>query len=215
MGWFSSSDNAIQEEFESNAFRYLDALYSHALHLTRSKADAEDLVQETFLKAFKSYDQFERGTNFRAWLFRIQFNTFINRYRRTIRERSITDSFSYEPTGESTVGRSALQGLIDPDGVALRPVVAKEIEHALDALPEDYRLIVLLADVEELSYKEIAQVLGCPIGTVMSRLHRARRMLQKQLVEYAKELGILEQDKDITPSQPVSLSDYRRQGSRK
>lgn len=214
MGWLDTPKNPAREEFEASAFRHIDALYSHALHLTRSAADAEDLVQDTFLKAYKSFDQFERGTNFRAWLFRIQFNTFVNRYRRATREHTINESLSWEPAGDSVLGRSAMQALLDPDSEALRPVIAREIENALDTLPEDYRVIILLADVEELSYKEIAQVLGCPIGTVMSRLHRARRMLQKQLVEYADELGILDQRTNEEESNTVSLEAYRRDGSK-
>lgn len=215
MGWFNTPKSSVREEFEANAFCHIDALYSHALHLTRCAADAEDLVQDTFLKAYKSFDQFERGTNFRAWLFRIQFNTFVNRYRRATREHAINESLAWEPAGDSVMGRSAIQALLDPDGEALRPVIAQEIEAALDTLPEDYRIIILLADVEELSYKEIAQVLGCPIGTVMSRLHRARRMLQKQLVEYADQLGILDQQNDEEKRNTVSLEAYRRDGSKR
>jgi RNA polymerase sigma-70 factor, ECF subfamily len=214
MGWFESPKSELREEFEANVYSYLDALYSHALHLTRSASDAEDLVQETCLKAFRSYDQFERGTNFRAWLFRIQFNTFVNRYRRATREHAINESLSWEPSGDAVMGRGAMQALVDPDSEALRPVLAKEIENAMDTLPEDYRLIILLADVEELSYKEIAQVLGCPIGTVMSRLHRARRMLQKELVQYAEELGILDHKESEGEANTISLEAYRRDGSK-
>ncbi|MBN1655822.1 MAG: sigma-70 family RNA polymerase sigma factor [Deltaproteobacteria bacterium] len=214
MGWLSRQKDPVREEFEANAFCHLDALYSHALHLTRSRADAEDLVQDTFLKAFKSFDQFERGTNFRAWLFRIQFNTFVNRYRRATREHAVNESLSREPVGDSVFSRAVMQALVDPDSEALRPVIAREIENALDTLPEDYRVIILLADVEELSYKEIAQVLGCPIGTVMSRLHRARRMLQKQLIEYAEQLGILNHRTNEEMENTVSLEAYRRDGSK-
>ena len=166
----------------------------------------------------------------KAWLLRIQFNAFVNKYRRRVKEHSVAENMSHEPAGDATVGAGALRALLDPEGGALRSLVANEISAALAALPEDHRTVVLLADVEELSYKEIADVLGCPIGTVMSRLHRARKALQQRLVEHGATLGLSVKDASEKP-QPaakraedaratgtegntVSLASYRRERSK-
>ncbi len=216
MAWFRPTKSKQQREFEADALQYLDTLYAHALRLTRSPADAEDLVQDTFVKALRFYERFERGSNLKAWLLRIQFNAFVNKYRRHVKEHAITESMVHEPAGEATVGRGALRALMDPQEVALRPVVAGELQAALAELPEDHRTVVILADVEELSYKEIAEVVGCPIGTVMSRLHRARRALQTRLVEQGESLGLhahaapAASDKAAAET-PVSLASYRRE----
>ncbi len=221
MGFFQASKSALQREFEADALQHMDALYAHGLRLTRSPSDAEDLVQDTFVKALRFYDRFERGTNLKAWLLRIQFNSFVNKYRRHVREHAIAESMSHEPAGDATMGRGALRALLDPQGTALRPVVSGEIQAALAALPEDHRTVVILADVEELSYKEIAEVVGCPIGTVMSRLHRARKSLQQSLAEHAESLGlqlggppaetvaVLESGSDTAKSNAISLASYR------
>jgi len=221
MGWFDQKKSASQREFEADALQYLDPLYAHALRLTRSPSDAEDLVQDTFVKALRFYDRFERGTNLKAWLLRIQFNSFVNKYRRRAKEHAASESMSQEPTGEATLGRGALRALLDPQSAAMRGVIAAEIQNVLDQLPEDHRTVVLLADVEELSYKEIAEVVGCPIGTVMSRLHRARRTLQERLSEHAESLGLGLKTKAGTTDteaaaddKPVSLASYRRERSR-
>jgi RNA polymerase sigma-70 factor (ECF subfamily) len=153
------------DEFEVEALRHLDALYRTALRMTRSEADAEDLVQETYIRAFRFRDQFTLGTNMKAWLFRILTNTFINTYRRAA---------STSP---------------DPEAELLNSVVDTEVTDALEELPEKFRTTVLL-DVEGFSYKEIAEMLGIPIGTVMSRLHRGRKFLQKRLYDLARERGI-------------------------
>lgn len=203
---------ADREQFEREVLPHLDGLYGAALRLTRRPSDAEDLVQDTILKAYRFYDRFEAGTNLKAWLFKILTNTFINRYRRSARERSVFEGQMSEPVGEGVMSRAAMRGLIDPVGDAQRALVVAEIQTALDALPDDYRIMVLLADVEELSYREIADIVGCPIGTVMSRLHRARKMMQKHLVDQAVQLGIIvEPVEDATPSaETVSLEAYRR-----
>jgi RNA polymerase sigma-70 factor (ECF subfamily) len=190
MALFGRSRDPLRDEFEAEALPHLDSLYGNALRLTRSRPEAEDLVQETLLRAYRFYDRFERGTNIKAWLLRIQYNTFVNRYRRRTKERDITDSMTREPTGQEVMSRESLKALTDPVGTALRPMVVAEIEAALDELPEEHRMVVVLADVEELSYKEIAEVVGCPIGTVMSRLHRARRTLRKRLLDLAEQQGL-------------------------
>jgi RNA polymerase sigma-70 factor (ECF subfamily) len=215
MAWLGSKRDPLRDEFEVQVLPNLDVLYANALRLTRSHADAEDLVQETVLRAYRFFERFERGTNVKAWLLRIQYNTFVNRYRRTSKEREIKDSMTKESTAEDLVSREALRALTDPTGTALRPLVAREIEVALEELPEEHRLVVVLADIEELSYKEIAEVLGCPIGTVMSRLHRARRTLRGRLLEHARSHTASEQTPETLPAPDataaVSLEDYRRE----
>ncbi len=200
-----------QEEFARLALEHLDSMYGAAMRLTRSPADADDLVQDAFLKAYRFYDRFEPGTNLRAWLLRILTNTFINKYRRNVRERKVLDGDDAEPVGDGVMSRAAMRALTEPESDAMRSIVSQEIQKALDELSEEHRLMIVLADVEELSYKEIADIVGCPIGTVMSRLHRARKQMQGRLVEQAIEMGIVDAAK-LSPesSEPVSLDAYRR-----
>lgn len=199
---------AARRIFEAEVRPHLDSLYSTALRLTRSPVDAEDLVQDTLVRAYRFYDRFEAGTNFKAWLLRIQMNAFVNRYRRTVRERQVFDGPLAAPVGEGVMSRSTMRGLVDPVGDAQRAIIAQEINRAFDELSEDARAMVLLADVEELSYKEIAEAIGCPIGTVMSRLHRARKQLQISLQQHAVQLGIIEQEEGSVDD-PVSLEAFR------
>ena len=194
--------------FEVEARPYLDTRYSTARRLTRSPVDAEDLVQDTLVRAYRFYDRFEAGTNFKAWLLRIQMNTFVNRYRRATRERQVFEGPMATPVGEGVMSRATMRGLTDPVGDAQRQLIAREINRAFEQLSEDARAMVLLADVEELSYKEIAEVMGCPIGTVMSRLHRARKQLQVSLQQHATELGIIDAD-DSEIEDAVSLEAFR------
>lgn len=198
-----------QAEFAELALPYLDTLYGAALRLTRSPADADDLVQDAFLKAYRFYDRFEPGTNLRAWLLRILTNTFINKYRRNTRERKVLDGEDAEPVGDGVMSRAAMRALTEPEDDAMRSLVTQEIQNALDELSEEHRLMIVLADIEELSYKEIADIVGCPIGTVMSRLHRARKHMQGRLVEQAIEMGIVDPGKDASGA-TVSLDAYRR-----
>jgi len=179
------------DEFETEALRHLDALYRTALRMTRSEADAEDLVQETYIRAFRFRDQFTLGTNMKAWLFRILTNTFINTYRRKTAQPEVTD---LEGIDEFSLYRRmaddrAASTSPDPEAELLNSVVDTEVTDALEALPEKFRTTVLL-DVEGFSYKEIAEMLTIPIGTVMSRLHRGRKFLQKRLYDLARERGI-------------------------
>jgi len=179
------------DEFEAEALRHLDALYRTALRMTRSEADAEDLVQETYIRAFRFRDQFTLGTNMKAWLFRILTNTFINTYRRKSAQPEVTD---LEGVDEFSLYRRmaddrAASSSPDPEAELLNSVVDTEVTNALEELPEKFRTTVLL-DVEGFSYKEIAEMLGIPIGTVMSRLHRGRKFLQKRLYDLARERGI-------------------------
>ena len=179
------------DEFEAEALRHLDALYRTALRMTRSEADAEDLVQETYIRAFRFRDQFTLGTNMKAWLFRILTNTFINTYRRKTAQPEVTD---LEGIDEFSLYRRmaddrAASTSPDPEAELLNSVVDTEVTDALEELPEKFRTTVLL-DVEGFSYKEIAEMLAIPIGTVMSRLHRGRKFLQKRLYDLARERGI-------------------------
>jgi len=179
------------DEFEAEALRHLDALYRTALRMTRSEADAEDLVQETYIRAFRFRDQFTLGTNMKAWLFRILTNTFINTYRRKSAQPEVTD---LEGVDEFSLYRRmaddrAASSSPDPEAELLNSVVDTEVTNALEELPEKFRTTVLL-DVEGFSYKEIAEMLSIPIGTVMSRLHRGRKFLQKRLYDLARERGI-------------------------
>ena len=179
---------ADQATFAEQAMPYMDSLYGAALRLTRNPSDAEDLVQETYLRAYRGFGGFEEGTNLRAWLYRILTNTFINNYRAKKRRPDETeldeveDLYLYRKLGgleAATVGRSAEDELMDWFTDA-------EVKEAVEALPEQFRLAVLLADVEGFSYKEIAEILDVPIGTVMSRLHRGRKALQRRLYEFAE-----------------------------
>ena len=179
------------DEFEAEALRHLDALYRTALRMTRSEADAEDLVQETYIRALRFRDQFTLGTNMKAWLFRILTNTFINTYRRKTAQPEVTDldgidEFSlYRRMADDRAASTSP----DPEAELLNSVVDTEVTNALEELPEKFRTTVLL-DVEGFSYKEIAEMLAIPIGTVMSRLHRGRKFLQKRLYDLARERGI-------------------------
>ncbi len=171
----------------------MDGLYGAALRMTRNPADAEDLVQEAYLKAYRGFGGFEAGTNLKAWMYRILTNTYINIYRKKQRRPhetdlgEVEDLYLYRRLGgleAARTGRSAEDLLMDTFAEA-------EIVDALEALPENYRMAVLLADVEEFSYKEIAEILDVPIGTVMSRLHRGRKAMQKSLFEFAESRGLL------------------------
>jgi RNA polymerase sigma-70 factor (ECF subfamily) len=184
---------AEQATFADTAMEYMPSLYSAALRMTRNPADAEDLVQETYLKAYRGYGGFQEGTNLKAWLYRILTNTFINRYRAAKRRPDETelddveDFYLYRRLGgleEARASRSAEDELLDF-------FTETEVKDAVESLPEQFRLAVLLADVEGFSYKEIAEILDIPMGTVMSRLHRGRKALQKRLYSFAKERGLV------------------------
>ena len=197
--------------FERDALSHLPSLLAVATRLTRNSVESEDLVQDTLLKAMRAYSQFEPGTNLKAWLLRILTNTFINRYRRGSLERSVVDGDDADPLWDGWMSTASMEAMRDPESTALRPMLEAEIRAALSALPEDFRLVVVLADVEELSYREISEIIGCPIGTVMSRLHRGRRMLKTKLLDHARELGIIADEpmNELDQSEPVRLAEYR------
>lgn len=192
MKWTRKPKTLDLGEFEEQALGHAKSLYAVALRMTRRPADAEDLVQDTLFKAMRAQHQFQVGTNLKAWLVRILTNTFINKYKRGILEKSVLGSEQLDPVSDGWTSSTALSALRDPESHMLRPMLADEISDALDELPEDFKMAVLLVDVQELSYKEAASALGCPIGTVMSRLHRGRRMLKSRLVHQAQALGLVE-----------------------
>lgn len=200
-------------EFEEAALEHLDALFGAALRLTRNENEAQDLVQDTLVRAYRFQNHFEPGTNLKAWLLRILTNTFINHYRRSARERRVLDHEDGAPVGDGVMSRAAMRCLTDSTSVAQEGLLRQEIVAAIDSLPEDYRLMIVLADVEELAYKEIADTLAVPIGTVMSRLHRARKLLQKRLLEQAVQMGIVKPDEDqdqVSEPTPVDIAAYRQ-----
>ncbi len=200
--------------FETELLAQLDSLYSVACRLTRDTTAAEDLVQDTLVKALAARDRFEAGTNIKAWALRIMTNTFINRYRRSGKARDIFEGPDAESLSEGWVSAATLQSLRDPESNTMRSVIQAEMQAAVDALPVEFRVPVLLSDVEGLSYKEIADAVGCPMGTVMSRLHRGRRMLQNQLRDQAIALGIVHEsdasEAKEASADPVNLDVYRQ-----
>jgi RNA polymerase sigma-70 factor (ECF subfamily) len=179
------------DPFETEALSFLDALYRTGLRMTRSEAEAEDLVQETYIRAFRFREQFTPGTNLKAWLFRILTNTFINQYRRkaarpeTTELDDVEESILYRHMRDVSPGSSSP----DPEAELIDNTLSSEVKEALEALPEKFRTTLLL-DVEGFSYKEIAEMLDIPIGTVMSRLHRGRKFMQKRLYDLARDRGI-------------------------
>jgi len=186
---------ADQATFADAAMPLMDQLYSAALRMTRNAADAEDLVQETYLKAYRGYDRFQDGTNLKAWMYRILTNSYINRYRAKQRRpdetdiADVEDMYLYRRLGgeHSDVGTSAEEAF-------LSSVTDSNVKAAIEAIPENFRIAVLLADVEGFAYKEIAEILDIPIGTVMSRIHRGRKALEKQLHEFAGQRNLLPDD---------------------
>jgi RNA polymerase sigma-70 factor, ECF subfamily len=183
-------DPALKERFERDAVPLLSGMYSSALRMTRNPSDAEDLVQETFLRAYRGFAGFQEGTNLKAWLYRILTNTFINSYRKkqrepkTVPDENVEDWYLYDRLAAQSSEASA-------EATVLEAMPDEDVKAALDALPEAFRMAVLLADVEGFSYKEIADILDIPIGTVMSRLHRGRRALEKALWQKTRERGLV------------------------
>ena len=190
-------------DFAEAAMPLMDQLFSAAMRMTRNPADAEDLVQETYLKAYRGYERFEEGTNLKAWMYRILTNSYINRYRAKQRRpdesdiADVEDMYLYRRlSGENAdIGTSA-------EDAFLNSVTDDAIKAAIEAIPENFRIAVLLADVEGFAYKEIAEILEVPIGTVMSRIHRGRKALEKQLHEYAEERNLLPDD-DVAPQAAI------------
>ncbi|HET9442679.1 MAG TPA: sigma-70 family RNA polymerase sigma factor [Acidimicrobiales bacterium] len=186
-----AEDVARRQEFTEQAMEHMPSLYAAAMRMTRNSADAEDLVQETYLKAYRAWGSFQQGTNLKAWLYRILTNTFINAYRSKKRRpeqteiEEVEDLYLYRRLG----GLEAVRAGRSAEDEVLDLFTDTDVKHAIEALAEPFRLAVLLADVEGFSYKEIAEILDIPIGTVMSRLHRGRKALQKTLVGLGMQRG--------------------------
>ena len=184
---------SAQEQFTTDAMQYAPQLFSTALRMTRNRSDAEDLVQETYIKGWRSFHTFQEGTNLRAWLFRIMTNTYINKYNAQKRKGTevelddVEELFLYKRLG--SIDQSQLSSSAEDQMLEL--FTDDEVKNALEELPDDFRIPVLLSDVDGFSYKEISEMLEIPIGTVMSRLHRGRKAMQKMLYEYARERGLI------------------------
>lgn len=211
----ASTPRPERDAFERAALEHLDGLYGLALKLTRSGPDAEDLVQDTMVRALRFFERFEAGTNLRAWLFTVLTNTFYNRVRKERHDRLLASESAVGGHYDRFVSAATMAGR-DTEQRLLDAVSARQLREALEALPEDFRLAVLLCDVHGFSYKEMAEVLGCPIGTVMSRLYRGRQRLQHALHGLGIELGLLpassasvsEASDALTP--PADLQTFRR-----
>jgi RNA polymerase sigma-70 factor (ECF subfamily) len=203
--------------FDREALPHAHALYGAAMRLTRSPDDANDLVQETFFKAWRAFDSFESGTNCKAWLFRILTNTFINKYRRKVKEKDILEGKERIACEHEMVHLPSKRAFLDPEGALADATLADEVIDALEAVPADFKAVVILSDIEGFSYKEIADIVGIPVGTVMSRLFRGRRILQDRLFGYAVESGVLRPSLDAAKEgkdEPMSLADYRKRRAR-
>lgn len=198
---FRRSDRA---DFEREMMPHLGSLYAVALRLTRNERDAEDLVQDTALRAYRFFHRYEAGSNGRAWLFKILHNTFLTRYRRRSREREVLEQLAEEPT------TALYEEADDPEQRLLTEFLSEDVRRALDRLPEEFRTAVVLCDLEEFSYKEIAEIMECPVGTVMSRLHRGRRMLQEALRGYAQQHGIGNADRSSAAAPVAPVIPLRR-----
>ncbi len=197
--WFFSADRKkdLKAEFERVALPQLSRLYTSAFYLTKDKAEAEDLVQMTYLRAFRFFDKFATGTNVRAWLLSILRNLFINRYRQNRREPKVVECEKLDEVYESMVEQGENLGRGNPEQHFVSQMMDDEVEAALKGLPEEFRTAIVLVDIEELSYQKTAQVMECPVGTVRSRVSRGRRMLQVALRGYALQRGLIRQSGEI------------------
>jgi RNA polymerase sigma-70 factor, ECF subfamily len=209
--------SATRRRFQREALPHTRALYGAAMRLVRSPDDANDLVQDTMMKAWRAFDTYESGTNCKAWLFRILTNTFINGYRRKVKERDILEGSGRVDAEHELVCLPSKQAFLDPAGALADRSLADEVIDALERVPVDFRVVVIFSDIEGFAYKDIADMVGIPVGTVMSRLFRGRRLLQDHLFGYAIETGVLHPNLDAARegrATPLSLDDYRKRRAR-
>jgi RNA polymerase sigma-70 factor (ECF subfamily) len=204
-----------RRDFEEIALPHMASLYGAAVRLTRNARDAEDLVQDVMLRAYRFWDSFERDSNCKAWLFKILTNTFINHYQKQKRTREVlTAAAGEQEATDGVLVHEGAQSQRDPEGQLLDRSLSEDVARALADIPADFRLAVVLCDVEGFSYKEIADIMECPVGTVMSRLHRGRRLLKESLKDFAVAQGIVRAPARPGESQPaaadpIRLDDYR------
>ncbi len=224
MKTFRPTPSQEIQAFQTEVVEYVPAMLAVARRLCRNLAEAEDLVQDTVIKAIRARDQFQTGTNLKAWLMKILRNAFINRYHRAAVERTALATPLSDPIVDSWMSHASMRSMRDPEAFTLRPELGQALAASIDRLPEEFKVVVVLADAEGLSYREVAEVLDCPIGTVMSRLHRARKLLKADLVEHARDLGLVQPERELmavkteaTHKSPIALDDYRaqREGGKK
>lgn len=209
-------------EFEALVMPHLEALYGTAVRMTRNPQEADDLLQDTCLKAFRFIDRFQRGTNFKAWIFKILTNVFINRYRKLQRDREVRGEVERDGHHAHILAQGPARDAQRPEDTILDHLMSEDIAQALEKLPPDFRMAIILSDVEEFSYKEIAEIMDCPVGTVMSRLYRARRQMQRLLYRHAVDRGFIQADEaqEETPGASVKeaevtdLAAYRNRKQR-
>lgn len=207
VGRAKRDEEAARAAFHNEALPHMDSLYNAAVYMTRDPALAEDLVQETFLKAFRFWHRYEQGTNCKAWLFRILTNTFINKNRRKKQIILSMDASEQELSSDIVADRSHFYD--SPEKDYLSKLFPEHVREAIEGLPDNFRLPVILADLHDFSYKEIADIMECPVGTVMSRLFRGRKRLQEVLFDYAVELGVIPREEAKDETGAVSLDAYR------
>lgn len=195
-------ENERRKRFEAEVLPHLDAMHRTALRLTRSPSDADDLVQDSVIKAYRFFDSYEPGTNARAWMLRILTNVFYSKHRRSNLEGNVRALSASDPVADGWMSAASMGPSRDPERLVEKPLLEGAVAKVLDELPEDFRSVLVLVDVEGLTYREVAEAMGCPIGTVMSRLHRARRAV-------AQKLGVTVEVKQ-TPAEVVALDSYRR-----
>jgi RNA polymerase sigma-70 factor, ECF subfamily len=196
------------DKFEEQILGYLDALYGTALRMTAQEAAAEDLVQDTYLRATRFHNKFQEGTNLKAWLFKMMVNLFINNYRRDRRSREIREGTERQDMVERTVTSGKLNAASAPEEYFFEKLFSDDVIAALDDLPHDFKMVVLLVDINEFSYAQVATILSIPVGTVMSRLHRGRRLLRSALYNFAVDEGYIK-PKDPAKDQPADLASFR------
>jgi len=204
------SNRKERSKFEATVLPHTNALYGGAYRLTRNAGDAEDLVQDTVLRAYRFWHTYQEGSNCKAWLFKILSNTFINSYQRKRRSGEILNAaIAEQASTDGVLIQAKSLNQLSPEELLVQQSMSEDVERALASIPDDFRVAVVLCDVEGFSYKEISEILECPVGTVMSRLYRGRRLLQKELHDFAKSQGLLQEEPQGAQG-TINLEKYRR-----